>query len=130
MLPDQRKLFTDRQQRLCLRKDGSVPQEPVLVVCTVVLDYVQREVQDPILGTFPQLIDMLSLFLCNHLNCPCLLRLSRGVSLPTWLRFQLFHARRGAHVQLRNPTCDNVRNILHGLPAIRQAPRADIYQYR
>ncbi|SKV39411.1 Uncharacterised protein [Mycobacteroides abscessus subsp. massiliense] len=47
----QRKLFTDCQQRLCLGKDCGITQEPVHVVCTIVFDHIQREIQYPILST-------------------------------------------------------------------------------
>ncbi|TEA03913.1 hypothetical protein CCUG60884_02774 [Mycobacteroides salmoniphilum] len=72
MLAYQRKFFTDREQRLCLGKDCGVPQEPVLVVCTVVLDHVQRKVQYSALGALPQLIDTLSLFVSIHPDHPYL----------------------------------------------------------
>lgn len=70
MLTYQRKFFTDREQRLCLGKDRGVPQEPMLVVCTVVLDHVQRKVQYSTLGTLPQLIDTLNLFVGIHPKRP------------------------------------------------------------
>lgn len=72
MLTYQRKFFTDREQRLCLSKDRRVPQKLVLVVRTVVLDHVQRKVQYSALGTLPQLIDALNLFVSTHPKRPYL----------------------------------------------------------
>lgn len=72
MLAYQRKFFTDREQRLRLGKDCGVPQKPVLVVCTVVLDHVQRKVQYSALGTLPQFINTLNLFASIHPDRPYL----------------------------------------------------------
>ncbi len=114
MLAYQRELFTDCQQRLGLGEDRRVPQEPVLVVCTVVVDHVQRKVQDPVLSALPQLIDMGGVVLIHSCRFRLVAAWLLGLGAqarPLSCESSWFHARWAARAHLRDPTSDEVRNV-------------------